>query len=90
MNDIFLLTVIVVIYLFMIASLGYYGYRQTKNALDYTSGCGLAVGSGDPDYPVRRQIGPGNREQFNIANHRHAKAGGMGGDCAVAHVHAPA
>ncbi len=35
MNNIFLLTVIVVVYLFMIASLGYYGYRQTKNALDY-------------------------------------------------------
>ncbi|HOW43304.1 MAG TPA: sodium:solute symporter family protein [Candidatus Omnitrophota bacterium] len=35
MENIFLLTVIVVVYLFAIASLGYYGYRKTKNALDY-------------------------------------------------------
>jgi SSS family solute:Na+ symporter len=35
MNNVFLLTVIIVVYLFMIAYLGYYGYRQTKNALDY-------------------------------------------------------
>ncbi len=35
MNNIFLLTMIIVVYLFMIGYLGYYGYRQTKNALDY-------------------------------------------------------
>jgi solute:Na+ symporter, SSS family len=35
MENIFLLTLVVVIYLFMIAYLGWYGYRKTKNALDY-------------------------------------------------------
>lgn len=35
MENIFLLTIIVVAYLFMIAYLGYYGYKRTKNALDY-------------------------------------------------------
>jgi solute:Na+ symporter, SSS family len=35
MHNIFLLTIIVVVYLFMIAYLGYYGYSKTKNALDY-------------------------------------------------------
>ena len=35
MENILLLTVIVVVYLFAIAYLGYYGYRKTKNALDY-------------------------------------------------------
>jgi solute:Na+ symporter, SSS family len=35
MENIFLLTIVVVIYLFMIGYLGYYGYRKTKNALDY-------------------------------------------------------
>jgi len=33
--DIFLLTLIVIVYLFMIGYLGYYGYSKTKNALDY-------------------------------------------------------
>jgi len=35
MNNYLLLTVIVVCYLFAIGYLGYYGYRRTKNALDY-------------------------------------------------------
>ena len=35
MENVFLLTIVVVIYLFMIGYLGYYGYRKTKNALDY-------------------------------------------------------
>ncbi len=35
MENIFLLTIIVVCYLFIIGYLGYYGYRRTKNALDY-------------------------------------------------------
>jgi len=35
MENITLLTFIVVAYLFMIGYLGYYGYRRTKNALDY-------------------------------------------------------
>jgi SSS family solute:Na+ symporter len=35
MGNIFLLTIIVVIYLFAIGYLGYYGYRKTKTAADY-------------------------------------------------------
>jgi SSS family solute:Na+ symporter len=35
MGNIFVLTIVVVIYLFVIGYLGYYGYRRTKNALDY-------------------------------------------------------
>jgi solute:Na+ symporter, SSS family len=35
MHNIFLLTIIVVVYLFMIAYLGYYGYSKTKSTLDY-------------------------------------------------------
>ncbi|MDD5347895.1 MAG: sodium:solute symporter family protein [Candidatus Omnitrophica bacterium] len=35
MENIFLLTVIVVIYLFLIGYLGYYGYKKTKTAADY-------------------------------------------------------
>ncbi len=35
MDNILLLTIIIVVYLFIIGYLGYYGYRRTKNALDY-------------------------------------------------------
>ncbi len=35
MDNMFILTIIVVLYLFVIGYLGYYGYRRTKNALDY-------------------------------------------------------
>ncbi|MBF0484911.1 MAG: sodium:solute symporter family protein [Candidatus Omnitrophica bacterium] len=35
MENVFLLTMVVLVYLFMIAFLGYYGYRKTNNALDY-------------------------------------------------------
>lgn len=35
MENIFLLTIVIVIYLLAISFLGYHGYRQTKNALDY-------------------------------------------------------
>lgn len=35
MNNIMMLTVMVILYLFVIAYLGYYGYRRTKNTLDY-------------------------------------------------------
>ena len=35
MNSIFILTVVAIIYLFVVAYLGYRGYRKTKNALDY-------------------------------------------------------
>jgi len=35
MSNIFILTVVVVVYLFAIAYLGYYGYRKTRNTLDY-------------------------------------------------------
>lgn len=35
MENILVLTVTIVIYLFLVGYLGYYGYRRTKNALDY-------------------------------------------------------
>jgi SSS family solute:Na+ symporter len=35
MDNILILTVVVVVYLFVVGYLGYYGYRRTKNALDY-------------------------------------------------------
>ncbi len=35
MNNILLLTITVVVYLFMVGYLGYYGYKRTRNALDY-------------------------------------------------------
>ncbi|MCK9595092.1 MAG: sodium:solute symporter family protein [Candidatus Omnitrophica bacterium] len=35
MDNIFILTLVVSAYLFMIGYLGYYGYRKTKNATDY-------------------------------------------------------
>lgn len=35
MDNILLLTIVVVVYLFIIGYLGYYGYRRTKNTLDY-------------------------------------------------------
>ena len=35
MNNLMMLTVIVVLYLFVIAWLGWYGYKKTKNTLDY-------------------------------------------------------
>jgi SSS family solute:Na+ symporter len=35
MDNILILTIVVVAYLFMIGYLGWYGYRKTKNALDY-------------------------------------------------------
>jgi len=35
MDNFAILTVIVVVYLFVVAYLGYYGYRKTKNATDY-------------------------------------------------------
>lgn len=35
MENIFLLTIIVLVYLFMIGFLGYYGYKKTKTTLDY-------------------------------------------------------
>ncbi|HOW35648.1 MAG TPA: sodium:solute symporter family protein [Candidatus Omnitrophota bacterium] len=35
MDNVFILTIVVVVYLLMISYLGYYGYRKTKNALDY-------------------------------------------------------
>ena len=35
MNNLLLLTIIVVLYLFIIAWLGWYGYKKTKNTLDY-------------------------------------------------------
>lgn len=35
MDNMLLLTIVVVAYLFMIGYLGYYGYRRTKNSLDY-------------------------------------------------------
>lgn len=35
MENMLLLTIVVLVYLFAIAYLGYYGYRKTKNALDY-------------------------------------------------------
>jgi len=34
-DNVFALTITVVVYLFMIGFLGYYGYRKTKNTLDY-------------------------------------------------------
>ncbi len=35
MDNIFALTIVVVVYLFIVGYLGYYGYRKTKGALDY-------------------------------------------------------
>ncbi len=35
MDNMLLLTIVVLVYLFAIGYLGYYGYRKTKNALDY-------------------------------------------------------
>lgn len=35
MNNILILTIVVVLYLFIIAYLGWYGYRKTKSTLDY-------------------------------------------------------
>ncbi|MCU0666548.1 MAG: sodium:solute symporter family protein [Candidatus Omnitrophica bacterium] len=35
MNNMLVLSIIVLVYLFLIAYLGYYGYKRTKNALDY-------------------------------------------------------
>ncbi len=35
MDNIIVLTILVVLYLFIVAYLGYYGYRRTKSALDY-------------------------------------------------------
>ena len=35
MDNIFALTIIMVLYLFILGYLGYYGYRKTKDALDY-------------------------------------------------------
>lgn len=35
MDNVLLLTLVVVVYLFVIAYLGYYGYRKTKSTLDY-------------------------------------------------------
>ena len=35
MNNMLVLTIVVVAYLFVIGYLGYYGYRRTKNTLDY-------------------------------------------------------
>ena len=35
MNNMMLLTIVVLVYLFAIAYLGYYGYRKTKSTLDY-------------------------------------------------------
>lgn len=34
-DNVLLLTIVVVVYLFIIGYLGYYGYRRTKNSLDY-------------------------------------------------------
>ena len=48
--------------------------------MDQRGGCRLAVGAGDADDLVRREIGAGAGEQFDVADDFDAGFAGAGGD----------
>src|SRR3546814_4524154 len=52
---------------------------------DERGGGRFAVGPGDADHLVPGQAGPRLREQFDIADHRHTEARGMGNDRSEEH-----